>query len=425
MTTRAAVEVVFTLALLAIAAIGCASDDDDDGEDLDTLPVDDDDDQADDDQFDDDAPDTWRLGDPVTVVPSDGLPAEIELLDANNNLDVVRHDGRVYLAWRTAPTHFASEQVVLWVASSEDQVTWSFEASFDYDTDLREPRLLSFDGRLFLYFALLGTNPFDFEPEGMMVTERLGAADWTEPEEFYEPEKGFIPWRTKVVDGVPYMLTYEGGGSIYDFSGEPIKVHWLTTQDGRTWTPVVPGQPVVLEGGSSETDFAILDDGTIVAVSRVEAADPMGWGSKICRAEADAPGDWQCVMDTKKYDSPLVFRHNDEVWLIGRRNLNGSGDYDLGWDWYAPEVQSLLYELDYWTHLKRCALWRVDSETLAVEWLTDLPSRGDTCFPAMVDEGGGDYTIYNYTNALEGPDLVWVKGQLSPTIINRVTLHLP
>ncbi|MCC6158367.1 MAG: hypothetical protein IT350_09975, partial [Deltaproteobacteria bacterium] len=299
MTMRAAVEVVFTLALSTIAAIGCSTDDGDDDSSTSSEPGDDDataDDDSDDDTADDDAPDTWRLGDPVTVVPSGGLPDEVELQDANNNLDVVRHDGRVYLAWRTAPTHFASDRVVVWIVSSEDQENWDFEARFDYDTDLRETRLLSFDGRLFLYFALLGTDPFDFEPGGMMVTERVGAGDWTEPEEFYEPDEGFIPWRTKAVDGIPYMLTYVGGGSIYDFSGDPIKVHWLTTEDGRTWTPVVPGEPVVLEGGSSETDFAILDDRTIIAVSRVEAADPMGWGSKICRAEADAPGDWQCVI---------------------------------------------------------------------------------------------------------------------------------
>src|SRR5215471_2315342 len=49
-----------------------------------------------------------RLLQTERVVPSDGLPPEVVAQQANNNLDVVRHsDGRVYLAWRTAPSHFA------------------------------------------------------------------------------------------------------------------------------------------------------------------------------------------------------------------------------------------------------------------------------------------------------------------------------
>src|SRR5262245_18996752 len=39
---------------------------------------------------------------PSVVVPGSGLPPEINLLDANNNLDVVAHEGRIYFAFRTA-----------------------------------------------------------------------------------------------------------------------------------------------------------------------------------------------------------------------------------------------------------------------------------------------------------------------------------
>ena len=42
----------------------------------------------------------------------------------NNNLDTVQHGGRVYLAWRTAPTHFASDQVqTLQSAQNTNQFT--------------------------------------------------------------------------------------------------------------------------------------------------------------------------------------------------------------------------------------------------------------------------------------------------------------
>ena len=56
------------------------------------------------------------LGEPVQVVPGDGLPAEVIEQPANNNLGVVEHDGRTFLAWRTAPSHFASEVAHVWIA---------------------------------------------------------------------------------------------------------------------------------------------------------------------------------------------------------------------------------------------------------------------------------------------------------------------
>src|SRR6186713_3257522 len=111
------------------------------------------------------------------------------------------------------------------------------------------------------------------------MIERTGPAAWSAPVDVYD--KGFIPWRTKVVGGVPYMIAYVGGENIYNGEPDPIFVHWLTTTDGRAWTPVVPGQPVVHTGGASETDFVILDDGTVVSILRDEQGDADGWGSKV------------------------------------------------------------------------------------------------------------------------------------------------
>ena len=71
------------------------------------------------------------------VVPSDGLPAETVPQHSNNNLDVIRHAGRVFLAWRTAPNHFANPDTILYVVSSEDEVTWRYETEYAIGTDLR------------------------------------------------------------------------------------------------------------------------------------------------------------------------------------------------------------------------------------------------------------------------------------------------
>ncbi len=365
---------------------------------------------------------TPTLTDLRQVVPGDGLPSEITPQDSNNNLDIVRHDGRLWLAFRTAPSHFASSETELFVVSTEDEETWRYEGRFAMDTDLREPRFLSHDGDLFLYFAILGDNPLAFEPGSSRVTRYLSTGEWTEPETWFD-EEGFIPWRVRQWNGRPTMIGYTGGENIYENDGEGVKVYWLQSDDGLTWEALVPGQPVVTEGGSSETDWASLSDGTVIAVQRNEAGDEMGWGSRICRAEANALGDWTCTADPRKYDSPLVFAHEDHIYLIGRRNVTETGAYDLGMDDLSAASQTLMYQADYWQHPKRCSLWEVDPEALVVEFLMDLPSRGDTCFPSAIDQGDGSFLVYNYTSPLDGEDVSWLEGQQGQTIIYRAMLH--
>jgi len=66
------------------------------------------------------------------------------VLRANNNLDVLDHGGRRYLAWRTAPIHFASPRTYLHVVSSGDRgATWQPETTVDLGRDVREPRFFA------------------------------------------------------------------------------------------------------------------------------------------------------------------------------------------------------------------------------------------------------------------------------------------
>jgi hypothetical protein len=221
-----------------------------------------------------------RIEDIRAVVPGANLPPEVLLQRANNNLDLVDHDGRLFLAFRTAPNHFASASTRLYVVSTEDELSWRFEGEFFEGTDLREPRLLSLNGELFLYYAVLGTDRLAFEPQGMKRSIYAGPGRWSEPEWF--GGEGFIPWRVKVLPdepGVAYLVAYIGGENLYEVDGEAVVVHWLRTTDGRTFEPAAPDAPdapVVLRGGTSETDFTRLPDGTVIAVARNEAGGRRG-----------------------------------------------------------------------------------------------------------------------------------------------------
>ncbi len=364
-----------------------------------------------------------RLTPPVQVVPSDAMPPEVVSQPAHNNLDIVWHDGRLFFAFRTAPNHFASPETRLYVVSTADHVDWRYEGAFHLGTDLREPRFATVGDRLFLYFAVLGQSSTAFEPGETRVAEYRGPGDWSAPTKVF-PDT-FIPWRIRVIDGVAYLTGYTGGESVYTADGEPIEVYWLRSEDGERWSPVVPDQPVVLSGGVSETDFAFLADGAVVAVGRNEAGEDGVFGSKICRAEADALGDWRCNDDPRKYDSPLVFRHGEGVWLVARRHVTEDGHYDLMQPDKTQREAWAAYQAAYWSKPKRCSLWRVDPEALTVDFVLDLPSAGDTCFASAVPLEGDDVLLYNYSSPVDRPDITWLQGQTGATHIDRMTLTLP
>jgi hypothetical protein len=255
------------------------------------------------------------------------------------------------------------------------------------------------------------------------MTERGADGTWTEPVAVYE--KGFIPWRAKVVAGTPYLVAYRGGENLYNGERGDVEVHLLTTADGLTWRAAVGDEPAVLHGGGSETDFVFLDDGALLAIVRNERGDELGWGSKICRAEPGALMSWSCVGDPRKFDSPLLFRHGGEIYLIARRNLeNDAGNYDLMMRELSVEEQTQKYLAAYSASRKRCSLWRVDPDAMAVSFIVDLPSRGDTCFPAILDEGGDEVVVYNYSTPLDdsGDDLPWLAGQTRRTMIYRTVI---
>lgn len=347
----------------------------------------------------------------VQVVPGPGLPERVECMASNNNLDLVRFDGRLFLAFRTAPTHFAGKKVRHYILSSADGESWDYEAEVFMGSDMREPRFLVLGDKLMYYFFQAGKNMFAFEPQHIYAMERKGMGDWTEPVKVFKP--GCVLWRAKVRNGKAYITTYCGEG-MYTGGNMNINVYFLTTTDGYNFEPVNPEKPVPITG-VSETAFEFDDDGTLYAAIRNEAGDGKTWGSKVCRAEPEDLAEWNCVNTPYKYDSPLMFKHNEDMYLIARRNIDGA--YDKEQRWLPNPVESLYYLARYWWTKKRTALYRLDKEALAFEPILDFPSKGDTAFPALVRLDNDRYLMYNYSCPPDGPDRVWMTGQITGTRI--------
>ena len=394
-------------AVVAVAALGCA-------------PTDPSDDPS---AWDVDTSVAYRLevSAPSWLVPSPGLPADaLRARAANNNLDVELYDGRRFLAWRTADDHWASAAAQLHVVSSEDEgVSWQFEHTFALGADLREPRFIAVGGRLFLYYFEGGTNFAAFEPRRIWRTERLGEGEWSTPE--VHSERGEVLWDVKVRDGVAWMGSYVGNH--YQSGASDIDVFLKRSDDGVSWTDLDPARPALYTGGVSEIAFEWDEAGGLWIITRNEDGDDSGFGSQLCYAPPEAQAAWECPArcDPERYDSPKMIRHGRDLYVIARRDVGGP--YDSGST--APfEEARRQYQLDYWGRPKRTTIYRVDREARRLVALVDLPSTGDTAYPAVRRLDAHRFWVANYTSPLADPDRSWIEGQSSPegTQIYAVTL---
>jgi hypothetical protein len=351
--------------------------------------------------------------DPVKVVPGPNLPAGVEPKTSNNNLDLIRFDGRLFFAFRTGPFHFASPQTVLYIMSSADEgQTWDLESKIAIGADMREPRFLDLNGRLLFYFFEAGKNPFGFTPRHVWAMERKALGSWTEKKSVYQP--ACVLWRAKVRNGKAYVSMYCGADKEYIGGNEGIGINFLTTTDGYNFEPVTPGKSIVSTGGS-EMDFDFDDQGNLYAVVRNEAGDGTSWQSKVCTAPAAALSDWKCQPSDYKFDSPFAFARNNEIYVIAR--LNPDGAYDKRKRSLPNGIESLYYLARYWWTPKRTALYLIDKTALTATPILELPGRGDTAFPGLVPLDANRYLMYNYTSDLNGKDRVWMSGQLHKTFI--------
>ena len=298
--------------------------------------------------------------------------------------------------------------LLLIVSSTDEGNSWEYEAEVWLGSDMREPRFLALGDKLMFYFFQAGKNPFSFTPKFVYAMERKGPGDWTEPVKVFKP--GCVLWRAKVRDGTAYATVYCGGDAMYTTGSKSIDIHFLTTEDGYNFEPVDPERPVPATGGS-ETAFEFDRDGALYLVIRNESGDGETWGSKVCRAEPGDLANWECEVTPYKYDSPLMFRHQSDVYLIARRNLDGPYDKEKRWMW--DPMEGLYYLARYWWTPKRTALYKLDKQTLVMEPILDFPSKGDTAFPALVEIDRRSYLMYNYSSPPEGKERVWMTGQLT------------
>ena len=154
-------------------------------------------------------------------------------------------------------------------------------------------------------------------------------------------------------------------------------------------------------------------DGSLWAVTRNEDGDASGFGSHLCRAPAEDLSAWDCPAQTdpERYDSPKMFRHEGEIYLVARRDIGGP--YDRRDTDLSLAQRRGRYLIDYSLRPKRTALYRIDRTARRVVHVMDLPGVGDTAFPSVRQTGPHSFLLANYTSPLDDPDISWLQGQTS------------
>lgn len=353
------------------------------------------------------------LVDTREIHPGPQTPSERTALSIRG-ADVLRHDGRVFLALAEAKTG-GQRSTRVRISSSADEKVWTEELQWSQAGEFHGPRLLNFQGRLFAYVSV--THPLR-GTSASYGAERRPDGSWSGWTDI--GLAGHTISHTKWVDGVPLMTAYVGGSHLYRTSRDALEVRMLTTTDGWRWHPPSAGTQTVYRGGGSDTTFSSSGDGNLLAVVRNEAGDESGWGSSVCLAASGEWTNWDCVNDPKNYGAATTFTHDGEIYLIGRRQLGPDGnDAGFGGWWRAARHQVAAL-----TTAKRCALWRFEPRERRFDFVLDLPSRGDTCAGAvMAGAAPGEFVVYTSSSDPRGPDLTLQAALERPNRLYRYELR--
>ncbi|MCM0606109.1 MAG: hypothetical protein KA715_08470 [Xanthomonadaceae bacterium] len=352
---------------------------------------------------------SFTFSDIEKIVPSDRLPRSVRLRASNNNVAIEQYKRRLFMAWRNSATHFASKKArIIVMSSGDDGKTWEHETILSLNRDVREPYFLVTQDELVLSFFEAGTNPIKFEPNRLLRTRTHNGKEWSEVEEW--GEKGEIVWEIKKRKNKYYATSYIGNH--YHAGASRIEVILKESNDGFNWSKI--GADLYV-GGVSEVGFEFKDDGTFWAVGRNEDGDASGYGSQIFTAATDQLNQWESLKksDPKRYDSPRLFKHGDEIYMIARRDV-GRKPFGLLNLWLPDSIRKWIILTRYSLRPKRTALYHINTAKRKVEWMSDLPSGGDTAFASIIQKSEHEFLIANYSSdPEEAEDVSWLDGQMS------------
>lgn len=335
------------------------------------------------------------------VIPGPGSRKEqVYPQKSNSDVAIEFFENRLFMAFRTSPKNYASKKTRMYVISTGDGVNWDFEWKSDGASDTQDPQLLNYKGKLYFYHFSKGANE-------VLRNYRSGFQDWSAPLNTMGP--GEHLWDMKIRNNVIWTTSYTGK------TGK-MKVQLKKSVDARKFVTEDIDQEHVYFGGVSEAGFEFDDEGNLWSVTK----NSSGFGAHIAFAPSNLLSYWSMLSTDQGYQSPRMFRHGKELYLLARRH-KGKKHYDWarrgGYGW-----RRFLNWTRYALTPKTTALYKLNQTTRQLELVMDLPGAGDTAFPAVRRVDAYTFLIANYTSSLERQNRSWIIGKLGRTKIYVMAL---
>ncbi len=294
------------------------------------------------------------------MIPSVHVDAVHRVFDDGQHnafTDLTLFGGHYYLCFRSCPEgHMLFTTSRIRILVSDDGVSgWTQVFEFQVPRrDVRDPHLLVFDGKLFVYSGAW-LVPDDDRPRDL--NDHLGFAAWTEDgttwlgPRMLEGTYGHYIWRAAAHAGTAYLC----GRRRRDFAPPPpggedrrlLESVLLASDNGLTWRTA----GLFTEDHGNETAFQFDETGTVWALARGDEA----MAARICRSAAPYTH-WERVHLGRNIGGPMLARWGTR-WLVAGRRMEDAEN---------PRTVLCLLEDD---ELREVA---------------EVPSGGDTSYPGFV-----------------------------------------
>jgi hypothetical protein len=321
----------------------------------------------------------------------------------NENTDLVRFGGAIYVVHRTAMSQVLGPNSSLRISRSTDEgATWTLLAVLPAidGRDLRDPHFYVPPGqpdtlmiKALTRLPVVSLRDTNVNTIAVATASTDGGATWSPLTRIGPPTWSF--WRIRERDGVLYTAAYEDGD---------LRVKLFASTDGTTWTPgaMIYDAP---KDTPLETELVIMPSGRMLALVRMDGTDDELLGTegrlrtKVCWAMPPYDSfDCPQTLDGERLDGPAALLHGDRLFVVARRHLGNQ---------------------------KRCTLFEIGGDLeggpLTIEQHGDLPSAGDTAYAGVVDLDA-DHALVTWYSSSTAHDEPWVRAIFQASDIWQGTL---
>lgn len=256
--------------------------------------------------------------------------------------DIRQFGGKYYVCFRSATSHGSLDGQIR-VMASVDMERWEQVALLSTALDDRDPKLAEFGGRLWVLGPTRtpnfpeelqsATRPYHFQSVGWSTAD---GQNWS-PGTILDPVHHRF-WRPRQHAGSMWVATHMTNPPEEREDYVPL----LRSTDMVRWEEV----SVIHEGErANETDIEFLDDGTLVAFVRREAAGGAGTPFKTAKPPYT---EWEQHDQPLDIRGPMLTRIDGALYVVGRymepagdRTLRDTRLYRVGDDWRLEELAVL------------------------------------------------------------------------------------